>query len=242
MAELTELMDRIHRMQGQLNELEGRLRRMPQVLKVQENTILKLKKNLDDLLEEQKQLALESKNKEKEMLSSEKALERRRTQLLEAKTNKEYIALKQQIAADEAANSVLADEVLEAMEKSEAFKVNPEKALAELKKAEEMYHSTKALFAQDEPLVKADIERLRGLLKESERELPQDFKEPYERLVRSLGGSEALAIVRNQKFCGGCNRQVAINLLARVVQKKFVTCATCGRILYIPEDFVFEKN
>lgn len=242
MAKLTELMDRIHRMQGQLNELAGRLRRMPQVLNVQENNIAKLDKTLSGVLYEQKQLVLESKNKEKEMIASEQSLERRRVQLGEAKTNKEFLALKQQIAADEAANSVLADEAFNALEMSEAYQENVAKAQADLKKAEELHESTKKLFEQEEPLIKNDIANLNIQLKEAERELPADFKEPYERLVRALGGSEALAIVRNGKFCAGCNQQIAINLLAQVIQKKPVTCASCGRLLYVSDDIVFEKS
>ena len=44
------------------------------------------------------------------------------TKLNQSSTNREYQALKDQIAADNMANSVLADEILEAMERVDGFK------------------------------------------------------------------------------------------------------------------------
>lgn len=241
-TDLTVLMSHLHQLQNQLNEQNTRLRRIPLILQAQEKNIAKLTSELNRILGEQQQLQLEAKGKEKEMLSSEQALDRRRTQLSEAKTNKEFLALKQQIEADEAANSVLADEALEAIEKSDTFHVNVEAAEAELKKAKDMHEASQKQFQFEEPVIKTDVEDLNNRLREAEKELPIDFKEVYDRLVRSLGGNEALAIIRNQKFCSGCNQLVAINTIAQVVQKKPVTCTSCGRLLYVPRDYQFDSG
>jgi len=47
-------------------------------------------------------------------------------------------------------------------------------------------------------------------------------------------GEDALAAIENQ-CCGGCNQQVPLNLLSKVMLGQPVGCKTCGRLLYLPE-------
>lgn len=240
--DLRSVLERIHQLQNRLGDLNGRLRRGPMLLKTQEKNIAKQQADLDQINENLQKLHAEAKLKEKEVAANDQAIAKRKTQLQEAKTNKEYQALQMQIKADEAARGVLDDEALEAIEKAEAYAENIPAAEAELQKVRELYEKTKRKFLEDKPGIEAEIGKYGAQLKEEEAKLPRDFVEIYQRLVRSVGGNEALAVVVNQKYCGGCNHQIPINSLAQILQKRPITCSSCARLLYVPEDFVFDKG
>ncbi|MGL6196814.1 MAG: zinc ribbon domain-containing protein [Thermoguttaceae bacterium] len=242
MLNLTELMERLDRIQRQLSDLGSRLRRGPLMLKSQDTSIKNLTLKLEQVLEEQKQLLLASKAKEKQNTESEQAIARRKAQLSESKNNKEFQALKMQIAADEAASAVLADEVLEAMEAYENFGATVVATEKELEKAKELFETTRKQVLAEEPSIKSDIERCTAELKAAESKLPKEFREVYDRLVRSSGGTEALAVIVNQNFCSGCNQTLPINSIAMVIQGKAVTCSSCGRLLFVPEGYQFSKG
>lgn len=237
-----ELMSNIDRIQRQLADLNGRLRRMPLVLQTQDGNIKKQTVKLDDLKKEHQKLLLHAKGKEKELNTSEQALAKRRVQLGEAKTNKEFLALKSLIETDETASSVLADAALAALEEAEAFLPSVKSAEEELKKSNAQHNTTKEQYAAEKPIIQADIERCTGMLKESEKLLNSDFQDAYKRLVASHGGSESLSLIEKQNFCGGCNQQVAINTISLVLQLKPICCQSCGRLLYLPDDYKFDKG
>ena len=241
-SELTELLGRLERIQRQLADLHGRLRRGPLLAKSQEATIQALRQKLEQAQARQKALILDLKEKERRNLESENAIARRKTQLAESKNNKEFQALKAQIAADEEANSLLADEVLEAMEKSENFVQTVLDAEAELKKAIQNHETSQKQFQAEEPTIRADLQKYTRELQAAENELSREFREVYDRLVKSHGGDQALAVITNQKFCGGCNQTVPINLIALVIQGRPVPCSSCGRLLYVPEGYQFAKG
>ncbi|MDR2755474.1 MAG: hypothetical protein LBC20_07175 [Planctomycetaceae bacterium] len=239
---IRDILEQIHFLQIQLNDLNESLRRAPLVLKAQEVNIQKQLANLNLINETYQKLGADAKRKELEVVANDQALDKRRTQLQEAKSNKEFQALQLQIKADEAARSVLMDEALEVIEKADQYALNVPVAETELKKARELHETTKKKFLEEKPEIEAKIILFKQLLEAEEVKLPRDFSEIYNRLVRSVGGNEALAIVENQKYCGGCNHQIPINSLAQILQKKPITCSSCARLLYLPQDFVFDKG
>ncbi len=240
--DLRSVLERIHELQTLLGDLRGRLRRGPIVLKNQEKNIEKQQAQLDSVLETLHKLQAEAKLKEKEVTANDLNIARRKTQLQEAKSNKEYEALLLQIKADEAARGVLDDEALEAIEKAEKFEKNIPPVEAERKKAQDLFEQTKKKFEADKPGIESEIKHYEALLADVEVKLPREFRELYDRLVRSVGGYEALAKVEKQKYCGGCNHQIPINSLAQILQNKPIVCSSCARLLYVPKDFVFDKG
>lgn len=208
----------------------------------QKKTIETKQAELDKIRQSLTQLQTEAKQKELEVAANDQAIAKRKTQLQESKTNKEYQALQLQIRADEAARSVLDDEALEAIEKAEKFAEKIQPAQMEVQKATELFEKTRTHFLEEKPKIEADIKKFDATLKEEEAKLPREFKEIYDRLIRNVGGHEALAVVESQKFCGGCNHQIPINSLAQILQKKPIVCSSCARLLYVPEDFVFDRG
>ena len=78
----------------------------------------------------------------------------------------------EQIAADEMTNSVLTDEILEAMEKSDAFQKNIAEAEAGLAAARQKAEQVRTEVAGQEPSLRADVARLEAELRQAERACP----------------------------------------------------------------------
>lgn len=234
---IAESLRTLHRIHRQLGDLKGRLARGPRLLKAHEASVGKLQVQFDKAKGEHKQLRMAVDEKQLQLGSNEAAVKKRQLQLTQASDNREYQALKDQIAADEMANSVLADEILEGMEKIDEMGQKVAVAQTALERGKADAEKAKVEIARQEPLIQADIERLHEELKQVERGLPGDFKESYYRLVRSRG-EDALAMVEGH-YCSGCNRQITVNRINDLMLGRPITCQACGRLLYLPEGYEF---
>ena len=121
---IRDVLEQVHLIQTRLGDLEGRLRRGPILLKTQEGNIQKLTAKLEQLKAEHRVLTADAKDKEQKVAAHDQAIAKRKLQLQEAKTNKEYQALQLQIESDEAARGALDDSALDAMEKADNFTQN----------------------------------------------------------------------------------------------------------------------
>lgn len=240
--EISDLLRRLDGKQKQLGDLYTRHRRGPLMIKSQDKALLELQNKLQQAHAKQQELLLDVKKKEQLNLESENMIARRKTQLSESKNNKEFQALKQQIAADEQASSALADDVLEAMETSDEFAKTVVEIEKEIEKTSAQLESVTKQFENEEPIIQRDIQSCSEELKQLENELSRDFREVYDRLVKLHGGDQALAVIANQKFCSGCNQTLPINSIALVIQGRPIPCSSCGRLLYVPEGYKFEKG
>jgi len=138
------------------------------------------------------------------------------------------------MAADEMTNSVLADEILEAMEKTDAMNAQIAEEQATLAKAKQEAERVRKEVAEREPVIRGDLERLEAELIQEETTLPEEMREAYNRVVRQKG-EDALAPIVDKEFCGGCNQSVPINIYNAMTLSRPIFCKSCGRLLYIPK-------
>src|SRR5262249_20971536 len=137
-------------------------------------------------------------------------------------------------AADQMAGSVLADEILEAMEKIDEL-------AAQIAEQQKKIATSKDELAKAEQGVRdqagaldTDLKRLEGELKKAEDALPADFRQQYQRVVNSKQ-ADAMAEVQGE-FCGGCYQQLTPNNMAELSMSLAIFCRNCGRLIYLPED------
>jgi uncharacterized protein len=229
----TSVLRALHRLQRQLTDVRERLDRGPRHVRAAETHIQHCENQLTAIKAETKASRMATDHKQLHLKTSEDKVKDLRRKLNAATSNREYQLLLEQIAADEMANSVLADEILELMEKYDELQkcvVDAEAALAAAKrKAEEV----RAEVAKVEPSLQADVARLEVELRQTEATLPRDIRDLYNRIVRQKG-EDALAIIENQ-CCGGCNQQIPLNACNMVMLGQPVGCKTCGRLLYLPD-------
>ena len=239
---IASLLAEIHHIQRRLSDLNARLARGPKMIQVQKSTADRILLQREQVRAEHRLLSQAAKLKEDQLAQSEAALTRRKTQMQEAKTNKEFEALKLQVQADEATNGLLADETFLAMDKAEKFMPNITAVEQELQTANAMLQKTQATVAGEQPAIEVDMAQCAARLKDTEQKLPPAFREIYSRLAKSMGGEQSLAQIYDQKFCGGCRQLIPINFIAQVLHGKPVTCKSCGRLLYMTESYNADES
>jgi hypothetical protein len=233
MSSTTDLIATLHRMLGQLADLRDRYDRGPRQVKAREALVAKAEAELAAAKLEVKQARAASDQKNLLLKTGEGKINDLRVKLNQAQSNREYQALVEQIAASEMANSVMADEILEGLERIDVLQRAVPVAEAALAKAREELAKNQAVVRDQEQLILGDIARIEAERQGLEATLPEDFVAPYHRSVKGKG-AEALAAVENDS-CAGCHQKVTTNQLIGIQQGKLVACGPCGRILYLPE-------
>ncbi|MEZ6098068.1 MAG: phospholipase [Pirellulaceae bacterium] len=233
MSVTAETLRELHRIHRQLAELKSRLERGPRQVAVGETNV----KNLEAALAEAKEVAKKTKmatdGKELQLKSREARIAETRVKLNTCSSNREYQALLEQIAADEQANSVLSDEILELLEKQTADQRDVVKAQENVHAGNADLERTRQRVDSERAGLESEVARLEEELKSSEKVLPADMRADYDRVVKAHG-AEALAPLEGE-YCGGCFQAVTVNMQSEVAMQKMVFCRTCGRLLYLPE-------
>jgi predicted nucleic acid-binding Zn-ribbon protein len=230
-ASALRLLHRIHR---QLSDLRERKDRGPKQIKAREDNLARLADELAKLQAEHKAARMRSDQKQLLLKSGEEKVAGLKVKLNAAASNREYQALKDQIAADQMAGSVLADEILEALEKIDELAAHIAEQQKKIETAkDELAKAQKAVSEQAGQLA-GEIQRLEAELREAESGLPADFRETYQRLVKSKG-QDAMAEAQGE-FCGGCYQQLTPNNLAELHMALAIFCRNCGRLVYLAEE------
>ncbi|MBX7167751.1 MAG: phospholipase [Pirellulales bacterium] len=233
MNAMLESLREIHRIHRQLSDLRDRLERGPRQIKAHEGNVTRLSAAVDDVHAQAKAAKVLADQKQLQLRTAENKIKELEDKLNQATSNREYQVLKDQIAADKMACSVLSDEIIEALEKIDGFKPLVAEAEANRKKAQEELAKASEAVRQQVALVQGDVQRLEGELAEAEKSLPDDVRDAYQRVVKSKG-ADAMAAVEGD-VCGGCYQQLTPNNHNALRMGKLVFCLSCGRLLYLPE-------
>lgn len=233
MAVTAAALRELHLLHQQLAELRDRVERGPKQIRAREATTAQLKAKVDEARARAQETQMTINRKQLDLKAGEQKVVDAQVKLNAASSNKEYQALVEQIAAAEMAGSVLADEILESMEKVDALQLavkDAEKALAagtqELEKARHAVETSAASL-------RADIERLEVSIVQAEAALPADIKVDYQRVVRSKGANGLAAVDDN--VCGACGQQITLNMQNELQLSRPVFCKSCGCLLYLSE-------
>ncbi len=226
----------LHRIHRQLGDLRERLARGPRVIRARQANVQRLEEELHALKEEAKAFRVATDKKQLQLKTNEERLGKLQVQLNAAKSNVEYQGLKEQIAAAEMANSVLADEILESLERLDEYPRRITEAEAALEKTRGDLAAAEAEFAEEEPALRSEIARLEEELARQEEGLPAEFRIDYRRVV-SARGEDGMAVVEHQS-CGGCHQQIPLNAVNAIMLSQPAFCRSCGRLLFLPEDAI----
>lgn len=234
MSVTTGVLRELHRIHRQLGDLRERLDRGPKQIKARQATVARLEEELAQVKTDAKAARVSVDQKQLLLKSGEAKVRELKIKLNAANSNREYQALKDQIAADEMAGSVLADEILEALEKIDAYVKHTAEAEQNLAKGREELAKVEQQVREQHDRLMGDVQRLEGELKKVEVELPSDFRDAYQRVVKGKG-SDAMAQVEGET-CGGCYHHLTANIFSALLMNRVVCCQSCGRMLYLPED------
>ncbi|MEM8943923.1 MAG: phospholipase [Planctomycetota bacterium] len=233
MAVSTAVLRELHRIHVQLSDLRDRLARGPRQVQVHTSNVAAQQAKLDEAQETVKQTKIAADQKQLDLKSSEGKIDDLKAKLNGCSSNKEYQTLLEQIAATEMANSVLADEILEAMDKSDQLEIGVGEVKSEVEAAEAELAKCRAKVDGESDVIRADIARLEAELAETEKSLPGDLKPDYQRVIQSKG-AEGMAEAEGQ-VCLGCGKQITLNMQNELMLSKPVFCKSCGSLLYLGE-------
>lgn len=225
----------LHRMHRQFADLLERLQRGPKKVRAAENRVEELQKLFDVAVKRVVDLRVATDEKQAALDASEKNIQRRSSQLMEAKDNREFQNLKDQVAAEKAACGVLEDEILEAMDRMELLKEESEEVKRELQLGKSQLAKITREIAEEKQFAEEEIRRIKVEFYAEEKNLNGDFLENYKRIFASKQ-FDTLAPIEGSK-CTGCHTKIPLELIARLGQHHPVLCLTCGRMLYLPENF-----
>ena len=128
-----------------------------------------------------------SDEKQLQLKQREAKLKDFEAKLFAAQSNKEYQLLKDQIAADKQANSVLADEILEALDKLDGLQAAIKTAESNLAKVKEESSKARQRSEAQQQGLETELARVTAELRAAEGLLDGDFKPTYERLAQFDG-------------------------------------------------------
>ena len=224
------LLQTLHRMLRQLTDIEDRMRRGPMKVKVVETNETSFATDEAECLARQEELRRSSSEKTMQLNEREAKIEDMKGKLNVCDSNKEFQLLKDRIAADLQANSVLQDEILELLERLDVVNAEVAEAKANHQKAKDETVAMRDQVKLELSELNAEKERVTGELAESEKALPATMMDAYQRLVR-LKGENTFAVSMIDT-CDSCNQRLTTQTISDLMLKKLIYCPGCGAILY----------
>jgi uncharacterized protein len=172
MAHLSGLFEELHRIHRQLADLRDRSAKGPRQVKATETAVTKLSQEVDDAKAAYRAAKMASDEKQLQLKSREAKIKDLEGKLNACKTNREFQLLKDQIAADQKANSVLSDEILESFDQLDTLKGRIGTSEANLVKGKEESQKVSTRVAGQLAVVKSEFERVNAQLVDAESRLP----------------------------------------------------------------------
>lgn len=230
MDKTTSLLPEMHQVHQKLETVREKLERGPRQIAAQERALKQKEDEKNALKEKLTELRKAADGKSLQLKSNEAKIQDLKGKLNAAASNKEYEIISSQIEADEMANSVLEDEILEALDKvdqcqqdiSDADEAIQEQQ-AKIKAIEQQVNETKAGLEEEASTYEAELSEL-------EKELPGNMMDQYRRLVEAHGAG-CLAEVENDA-CTSCYAIVSPQEKVHLNMGKVMLCRSCGRIMY----------
>ena len=233
------LLRTLHHKLRMLTDLDERIQKGPRMVKVvsanEANFLRELETAKQNLLE----LRKASNAKQMQLSEREAKIEDLKAKLNVCDSNKEFQLLKDRIAADEQANSVLQDEILEQLEKLDVLTEEAENAKKNHEKSQADTKQVSAKVEAELRELESEKARVTNELAKAEEGIPFNLMVEYRRLVAGMG-EDALGAT-NTETCGNCNQTLTAQTVNELMMHKPVFCKGCGCLMYLPEGFVSAK-
>ena len=223
---------RLHEILLQVADIRGQIERGPKQIKAAQVQLQIARDALAQCKVAIKQKRMEGDRKQLLQREREAKLYEWQGKLNAANNNREYQAVKDQIAADTQANSVLSDEILEILEAIDALQAKSVELDSKLKVVASDTAKTESRIEERLVVLKQELARVEAELTAEEAKIPADFEDTYRRLVDSRA-EEAFAPL-DDKSCGGCNTGLTLKLIDQLRMGTPALCSSCGCLIYRP--------
>lgn len=237
------LHDQLRELDGldrQLRGLKARSESAQRRHTAQAGKLQQLQQQHKELDEEVKATRAHAHTLEKQSQDLDDQVEKLRTQMNSVRNNKEYSALSIEVSNAKIDKGKLEDQALEQMSRVDELLVRQGELAAKVESQQKLVNASKKEV--DEARAEAG-DRLEAAQRERDALAASIDDEPlaeYEKLAHENEG-EAMAQVeeqdrkRREYTCGGCYMTLPVERVNALMrgQDRIVTCASCGRILYL---------
>jgi predicted nucleic acid-binding Zn-ribbon protein len=180
-----------------------------------------------------KQTRVAADQKQLTLREREEKVAKLKTARNQCASNKEYQLFTEQIAAEQQANEVLSDEILELLEKVDALAIDIRTAESNLATAQREWETVQSQVAERQAALQRELDRVTGELAIEQDRLPRSILSDFRRSV-SLQGENALAAVEDQT-CGHCNQMLTVQKYNELRAGAPLFCTSCGSLMYLPQ-------
>ena len=229
----TAALRELHSIHRQLTDLRGRLQRGPLLVAASESNVTKTEAEHQQAKQQLVRTRVTADDKQLQLKQRENRIEELRAKLNVCNSNREYQALSERIAADDQANSVLQDEILEALEKMDVQQAQINQLDDQLILGRKELDKIRRRVAEDTQRLEGELAGVMDRLGQAEALLPEDFKREYQRISKARG-EDTLAEVDGES-CGSCYQLLSAQILNELLLSKPVFCKSCGALLYLNE-------
>jgi len=234
-TDFNPILEKLHQMHKQfaylMEQVNGGLRRV----RGTEQRIVELQVIQDEVVKTALNQRITIDRKQVQLEENEKGIERKKKLQDEAKNEREFNNFRDQIAAAEAANAVLSDEILEGLDYLDELKVKVDEAKKNLQATQDLLTDMQSKTQEVRERAEAEIRRLKVDFRALEGQLDGEHQMLYQKLF-NLKKFDSLASVSGQS-CDGCHTKITLDRIAKIASgEAAVACPLCGRMLYIPAD------
>jgi predicted nucleic acid-binding Zn-ribbon protein len=221
----------LHRLLLASKEVQEQLERGPRQLKVRQQNILHKQTELEAQRQKHKALRMNADQRSLQLKSNELKISDLKVKLNQAASNREFDIIRAQIEADTVANSVLEDEILDALEKVDAAQIEIKRLEDEVTRGKADETRAAAEISAAQPGFQSRLAELHKAIANAEARLPENAIVQYRRLAQAYGAA-ALAEV-DGTTCTSCYVSLPPQLVVQVREGQVIFCKTCGRLLYM---------
>ena len=232
MANNTDALRSLHEVERELDGVREQLEAGPRKIRIRTKRLAEASANVEAAEAELKRVRTVADQKNLDLKSREQRITDLKVKLNSAQTNKEYEAITGQIAADESANSVLEDEILDVLERVDTAQAKLADAKQAADKATADLETAKNDWAAAEASLRKQVAELEARSKVASDFLGGADREKFRRSAESSGG-DSMAPVEDG-VCTGCYHKITPQQQVMIKQGQVIFCNACDRLLYLP--------
>lgn len=233
---------KLYQADQQLREAEARYDSASRSVRVQERRINELGEKLRLLQTQLREQQSQAAQLDLDLKTRDAKIEKLRTQQTNAKNHKEYQIFLTEINTEKVDKAKVEEEALKAMEIVETQQKELAELSAQLEGEKQRHAETSAQLAGKLGALQAEVDRLKPARDEAAQNVPPRYLVLFERLADRFEGEAMAAIAKPDKrveeyLCTACNLSLVADVYNRLhTRDELVTCPSCQRMLYIPDD------
>lgn len=221
----------IHSLLRQQTDLKYRLEQVPRRLQLAKSNEAQFQAGWDAAKAEYRRLHLSIDEKQLQLDEREARIAQMKIRMNICDSNKEFQLIKESIAADLQANSVLQDEIFELLERLDAQKLVCNSAKQNFEKSQSEREQVSQSLVVEQQELEAELKRVTRRLSDEEGKLEGNILTEYRHSVRGLG--ENIFGESDGLSCGNCFQNLTVQKSADLRMNRAVYCQGCGCLLYL---------